>query len=190
MAQGTAEPPTPVLPDEYQQVTYIYTANKSNAYIPTEVQVKDVSKVVMDYKPVTSGDNLPAFSFYNTSGSKWGYGYTTNPAQSALNCAFTCSPTCATGDSVRDTYTFTKKSGYSTITDYINAIGTPSSPSGGTKGRGGTFRLVQMYNSSNQLVFNAIPVYRISDTKIGLYDWIAQKFYASSGTWSKGSDVT
>jgi len=181
MAQGAAEPPTPVLPDEYQQVAWLKCSAKAYNYVLTDVAVKDIATVEMDGDVYAASDDLPSLIFYRTSDSAQRYGYFTN---TSYNTAFTTSPATARTSTYSGVTVFTKKSGYSSEAAKLYLFGAPD----GT-GKSREFKAYKITINGGTL-FNGIPVYRKSDSAKGLYDFVSGAFYPAVGSFTKGADVT
>ena len=182
MAAGGGSP-SPVLPDEYQQVAWLKCSAKAYNCVLTDVAVKDIATVEMDGDVYTSGDALPSLIFFRTSDSAARMGYFNN---NSYLSAFTASPVTAISSTYSGVTVFTKKSGYSTEAAKLYLFGGPG-PNGDGKSR--EFKAYKITINGGTL-FNGIPVYRKSDNAKGLYDFVSGAFYPAVGSFTKGADVT
>lgn len=173
--------PSPVLPDEYQQVAWLKCSAKAYNYVLTDVAVKDIATVEMDGDVYASGDDLPSLIFYRTSDSAARLGYFTNTSYTS---AFTTSPVTAKASTYSGVTVFTKKSGYSSETAKLYLFG---GPNGVGKSREFKARKITMNGGT---LFDGIPVYRKSDSAKGFYDFVSGAFYPAVGSFTKGADVT
>ena len=173
------------IPAEYQEVTHIGYSGSKN-YLYTGVAVNDMTKVVADIAKISlpSTNNGSVFPcIRNTADSfsantiKWG------TLENASGSVFTASPSHTKEQTFgRTTITSTKGNVTNTLdigVGYTTATFCP----------GLQFYTLAVYNGAT-LLFDGVPCYRKSDSKIGMYDLIGKTFHASIGTWTKGSNVT
>ena len=173
------------IPAEYQEVTYIGYSGSAK-YLFTGVAVNDMTKVVADIAKISlPGTNygtvfpcIRAAAGENyADGNKWG------ALENLSGSKFTASPAHTKEQTFdRTTITSTKGSVTSTLDIGVGYGSAKYCP-------GLRFYTLAVYNGAT-LLFDGVPCYRKSDSKIGMYDLIGNTFRSSSGTWTKGSDVT
>lgn len=173
------------IPAEYQQVEWIGHANNT-AVINGVSPYSNVERVILDVeftvKPKYGGAIILA-----KSQTTFPCGTTNNDPSLTVRThrGFDCSPvTSVNGAIARATYTFTKLENVP-ISSAFSLFGwSNANYTCGLKAYG-----AEMYDTSNVLVCDGVPVYRKADDVIGLYDVITQTFFPGTGTWTKGADV-
>lgn len=179
-----AAAPSPVLPDEYQAVECITSSYKANNYVLTDVPVKDASRVVIDGTVYSGSDNCASLCFYQASNNAMRLGYFNN---STYNQGYTCRPSVAMGDSETGTFTFSRNAPHATETASLYLFG---GPTGNTaRSRVLSMNSAAIYDDNSTLQFRGVPVYRKSDNKMGLYDFVGRAFHEAVGTFTKGGNV-
>lgn len=179
MAENSA---SSLIPADFQQVEYIAYVGHGN-YLYSNIAVNSMTTVVSDIAKTSlpstnSGSIFPCIGTAGStpSGTVWG------TLENVSGSAFEASP------AHTKTQTFSRTTITSTKT---TASGTQKIGLGYNKAAfspGLSFYSLKIYNGTT-LLFDGIPCYRKSDSKIGLYDLIGESFYETSGTWSKGDDV-
>ena len=175
------------LPEGYQEVEYIELDNDEPhlTYIISDIKISNISKVICKYgytKHYGLGSYHPmilaAYSNNSTS-APW---ITTDGVASG---SVTINPV-AKNESVLDPTEFIAE--YNSTSNLFLKIGGWSDISWTAVGQ---YYYVKIYDKNNELVFDGIPCYQKSDEKVGMYDLVTNKFYASAGTkeFSKGDDV-
>ena len=180
-----AKGPTPRIPSAYQEVEYIGYSG-SNKMIYTGIAVNNMTKVVADIAKTSlpstnSGSVFPcvrnAAGSETPSSSNWG------TLENLSGSKFTASPAHTKDQTfTRTTITSTKGSVTGSMDIGLGYNTAKFCP-------GLRFYTLAVYNGST-LLFDGVPCYRKSDSKIGMYDLVGNAFHESSGSWGKGSDVT
>ena len=174
----------PRIPTAYQEVEYIGYSG-SGKYLYTGIAVNNLTKIVADIAKISlpstnSGSVFPCVR--NTEGldtpssSNWG------SLENISGSKYSASP------SHTASQTFSKTTITSTKTTSSSALDVGLGYNTAKYCPGLNFYTLQIYNGST-LLFDGIPCYRKSDTKIGMYDLVGQAFHASSGSWTKGGNV-
>lgn len=169
------------LPSEYQQCEWIGYGNfESKLYLFTPVECSNTVKVVADIEKLTKPSNGTVFP--NSAGGGWG------TVENISGSKWSCNPS----------YTKDVLFGRTTLTS--TKTGSPS----GNVGIGYSaatycpslrYYTLKIYGANDTLLFDGIPCYRKSDTKIGMYDMISNAFVATtkdpsaSQNWTKGADI-
>ena len=183
-AQGGAQP-APVIPDEYQRVAYIGIPNKSFTGVETHIRAQEIKKVILEADVSTTVDETVSVFFLTTSNS-YKLGWFSNYAYLK---GFTCSPSVAKNASANGTFTFTIDGNQSAQTNPIYLFGGTSSMGNSVRSRNLHCSHAWMEDASGNTIYDAVPVYRKSDNKIGLWDFVSQQFEPSHGSPTKGADV-
>lgn len=175
------------LPAEYQQVEWIGHNNSGSAYINSVSSYANVLRVVMDLE-FTAKAQYSAAIVLGNSGPAFPVAASSNPSSLKVPAqrSYDFIPaTLVSGAIARNTYTLTKLEGATIPSSFALFGWNNTSWTCGLKAYG-----AKMYNTSNKMIFDGVPCYRKSDNAIGIFDLIAQKFFAANGTWTKGADVT
>lgn len=183
MMQGS-NAPAPRIPSAYQEVEYIGYSLRY-CYLITPILASDMTHIVAEIAKISlpgtnNGSIFPsAFSegASNPDGNYWG------TLENISASKFTANPShTKTQTFDRTQITSTRKSS-SAMYISLGYISNGFCP-------GLNFYTMKIYNSTT-LLFDGVPCYRKSDSKIGLYDVVSETFYpvSGSGTWRKGADV-
>ena len=176
--------PAPRIPTAYQEVEYIGYSG-SNKMLYTGIAVNSMTKIVADIAKTSlpstnSGSVFPCVR--NAAGSDTPASSNWGTLENASGSKFSASP------SHTKEQTFSKTTITSTKTTSSSALDVGIGYNTSKFCPGLRFYTLAVYNGST-LLFDGVPCYRKSDSKIGMYDLVGKSFHASSGSWSKGSDV-
>jgi len=175
---------SPRIPSTYQEVEYIGYSGSGKTII-TSITCGQLTDVVADIaKTALPGSNsgtvfpstfAPESSVADTA--NWG------TLENQASSKFTASPV-HTKEQLFDRTTISSKKGNPRSTNligigYFSAKYCPAL-------RFYSFRVL----NGETVLFDGVPCYRKSDSKIGMYDLISNHFVGSTGTWTKGADVT
>lgn len=172
------------LPAEYQEVEYIGYVG-TYKYLITPISASNMTHVIADIAKTSlpesnSGSVFPSVfattSSNSPSGAYWG------TLENISGSKFTADPShtkTQTFDRTRITSTRNTSSAQYIGLGYNSGAFCP----------GLNFYIMKIYNSTT-LLFDGVPCYRKSDSKIGMYDLVSESFVKSIGTWTKGGDVT
>lgn len=180
MAEGNQQPHLPAI---YQAVEYIGYSGYGN-YIQTGVTCAQLTTVVSDIAktalPGTNNGSVFPSTFEPgtlvASGNNWG------SLENISGSKFTASPA-HTKEQLFERTTISSEKGspistYYVGLGYITAKFCPAL-------RFYSFRVLNV----DTVIFDGVPCYRKSDSKIGMYDLISNSFVESRGRWTKGADV-
>ena len=210
VGQGTGTSNS-LLPAEYQEVESVMT---SGGYIDTDIPFNESYTLYGDGNSRGAGYNGSIIDGYNNDSYRTGLYMLTGSASSpnlrwqaywsGLSGVQEITGTTA-GIDMTQRYQYTQNSngvtftqGNTTYTYSYSGSSTLSSGSGNYRIAGNIqnsrseiyFYNAKIYDSSNTLLHDFIPCYRISDNKIGVYDIVGETFYPSTGSITKGADVT
>ena len=190
---------TAALPSGYTQLTYI--ASSGSQYINTGIAPKTTTRVVCDFQyTVVNGSAQCGWgSTNNKEAFLFGVG-SDNTFRVSVSGNFTASPTGVAADTARHAFDLSTSALKLDGTAFTNASSSPFS----NAASGNTLYLFalhagwspyvvnkasmriyscQIYDSDT-LVRDFIPVCRISDMEVGLYDSVNNMFYKNEGTGS------
>lgn len=170
-----------VIPDDYQEVTWIQCTYRGYNYVKTDVAIKDIQTVEFDGSVWKCSDSTASLVFYQAKDDELKLGFFSN--YTYLH-AFICSPVVLTSEDYTGHAVFTKRSGYGSETAPLYLFGGPTSSSA----RSRSIRCNKFMINGGKL-FRGVPVYRKADSKIGLYDFVSRTFYPAVGSFTKGADV-
>ena len=172
------------IPSAYQEVEYIgYDARY--AYLTTPIKASDMTHLVADIAKVS----LPS----SNSGSIFPSGFSSDSAQADGNYWGTLENASGSKFTASPSHTKTQTFDRTQITSTKNTssalyIGLGYNSNGFCPSL--NFYTMKIYNST-ALLFDGIPCYRKSDSKIGMYDVVTKVFCPVHGShsWIKGADV-
>lgn len=172
------------IPAAYQEVEYIGYSGSAK-YLYTGIAVNSMTKIVADIAKTSlpstnAGSVFPCVRYAagsdSASSSNWG------TLENLSGSKFSASPSHTMDQTfTRTTITSTKTTSVSTLDIGLGYTTAKFCP-------GLRFYTLKIYNGSD-LLFDGVPCYRKSDSKIGMYDLVGQSFIASSGSWTKGGNV-
>lgn len=172
------------LPVTYQEVEWIGYSGSGKILI-TSITCEQLTEVVADIAktalPETNSGTVFPSTFVprdsGADGNNWG------TLENISGSKFTASPA-HTKDQLFERTTITSHKGNPRSTNLIG-IGYGSAK---------FCPALQFYSfrvfNGNTVLFDGVPCYRKSDSKIGMYDLISNHFVESERTWTKGADVT
>lgn len=200
--------PAYVVPDGYTQLEYIQSTGTQ--YIDTKFGNTQGWKVKLSYmfNDPSSGTHTIIGDLYNSGGTywrtyalasqgKWSLGFYSNYASTGSVLAgvkYEIEARTVSGNGYLNvdgntifSYTTTYSAHPSTNT-YLFAINFDDATD---MGSGGRLYECKLYDHNDVLVREYIPVKRLSDNAIGLYDKVESKFYSNSGTgvFTAGAEV-
>ncbi len=184
---------------EYQKVEYIETVGSGSIgfnEINTGIQCKDVSKIKMGLNTDFSKYVRIADSSADATGKEGAVGGAEQPyIYNTLNktemtgmgydsFSTEATPSDYVGKNVYVDFTFDT----STTSEKYYLFGDSGTNGWNTAKR--KIYYIELYNSSDELIANFIPCYRISDEAVGMYDLVRNSFYLPvAGKFSKGVNV-
>lgn len=191
-----------VLPDGYQQVSYIYS--DGSAYIDTGINGNHGIKIVanmgwhtLETRPLfgsrSSSTNRFLVTYYS---GKIDFGYGSDKVTNVVPVAGTTyeltygaldgADFYVDGDRANTTHQSTTVNTNATM--YIFGAHYTYTSSVFSKS---IFKSMTITNASNEVLFDGVPCYRTSDGVIGIYDLASDTFLTNQGggSFSKGSDV-
>lgn len=172
------------LPVTYQEVEWIGYSGSGKALI-TSITCEQLTEVVADIAKTALPETNSGTVFPSTfaPGSSTAHGTNWGTLENMSGSKFTATPV-HTKDQLFDRTTISFKKGnpestYFVGIGYFSAKFCPALQ----------FYSFRVFNG-NTVLFDGVPCYRKSDSKIGMYDLISNHFVESAGTWTKGADVT
>lgn len=174
-----AKTATPILPAEYQQVEWIGrdTTNASPT-LSINVALRTGDEITVDCRnDVLSGTQRRAMIGYSNV-----FAFSQSHHSESLyvwQCSLISSNLTDDRDGGTIRMTSASASGFN-VGNYNNT---------NSYAYKGVFFGVTVTRSGN-IILNLVPCYRKSDGATGMYDTVNGNFYATNGTWTKGTDVT
>lgn len=172
------------IPSAYQEVDWIGYSG-SGKMLVTPIKCSQLTDVVADIAKTAlpgtnSGSVFPSTFVPGGSGpstSDWG------TLENLSHSNFTASPA-HTKEQLFERTTISSKKGSPASTNFVGIGYNAAKFCPALR-----FYSLRVLNGDTVL-FDGVPCYRKSDSKIGMYDLISKSFVESTGTWTKGADVT
>ena len=180
------------IPSDYVQLDYLESS--STQYIDTGIQMSDITKIITDFQFTIIDSGLQSFfgrysttngfqTVYNGTTGNFSFRWKSNSGSITGDCnrhVIELSNTyCKLDNSTWATYTDTKISDTATL--LLFARRKDNSGEGIQSYSNVKIYACKIYNEET-LVRNFIPVQRINDGVLGLYDIVSQTFFTNAGT--------